>query len=77
MAESAYKKWTQYKVPRGAGGMIWKLIGGKIEFYSNENDAFLHHVDLEPHEELHLRNGGKVVVIHGCGTEFHVRLPRF
>lgn len=65
---------TPARLPRGAGRAIWKLVGGDIHVY-DEREALLHKVELSASDKIHLAGGGSILLVHACGTEFHVKLP--
>jgi hypothetical protein len=77
MAETTSKLLNSVKrIPPGSGRLCWKLVGGEIHVYDSLN-VLLHSVSLTPSEKAHLDAGGKIVVVHACGTEMHMRLPHF
>ena len=47
--------------------MMGKLLG---------QETHSHTVDFTEAEKQHLLLGGTIVVVHGCGTELHVTLPK-
>ena len=55
------------------GKLIWKVSGGKISIY-NHDGALIHHIPLDESEQAHLNRGGKIIVVHACGTEVHIKL---
>jgi len=56
--------------------LAWKFSGGKISIYDSLG-AFIHHVELQDDERKHLETGGKLIIVHACGTEVHAKLPHF
>lgn len=57
------------------GGFVWKMVGGKVSIY-DRFDGFIHYIVLSDDEQKHVNSGGKLVIVHACGTEVHVKLPR-
>jgi hypothetical protein len=71
-----------YKV----GKLFYKVAQhyGYVRVYCQRKDVLgrlvedhLHDVHLGEGDKEHLRNGGKLVIVHGCGTEVHFRAPGF
>ena len=46
---------------------------GQIE----HNDVPAHSVAFTPVEQMHIAKGGTVAIIHACGTELHVTMPKW
>ena len=55
-------------------------ITGTVTFYTLKDKeredlkAFSHCVKLSEDDKEHLNAGGKLVVVHACGKELHVRM---
>lgn len=68
------------------GKFIYKIgvTTGHVQFYHKTEmlkkvlgqEMFSHQVDFTETEKQHLLAGGTIVVVHGCGAEFHIRVPK-
>lgn len=65
------------KGPAKVAGRSYKLARKLeyVEFYNNKNQ-FTHKVNFSDAEQNHLRNGGTIIVVHACGNELHVKVPK-